>query len=269
MIAAASKPRTGTREWSDISFNIGLGCSNNCRYCYAKADKLRRKMITCHEEWPTERLLKQAGRTSFPDQHGSVTMFPTTHDITPFYLPHYIKSARAMLAGGNNPLLIVSKPRFDCIKEVCTALKPWQQAVEFRFTIGTLDDDVSRFWEPGASRPTERLTCLTLAAGFGYRVSVSLEPMLGGAIDAYNVIRNVRRLVSPEGGTVWVGKMNNLRKRLDMTVAENRTAVPRIEELQADNRILELVAAVECQPELRRIVRWKDSIQQVITGALR
>ena len=26
----------GTREWSKSSLNITIGCSNNCKYCYAK-----------------------------------------------------------------------------------------------------------------------------------------------------------------------------------------------------------------------------------------
>ena len=31
------KGRTGTREWSDVSANVVLGCANDCRYCYAAA----------------------------------------------------------------------------------------------------------------------------------------------------------------------------------------------------------------------------------------
>lgn len=30
-----SKKKTGTREWSESSLNIAIGCKNNCRYCYA------------------------------------------------------------------------------------------------------------------------------------------------------------------------------------------------------------------------------------------
>ena len=27
---------SGTREWADHNVNCVIGCSNNCRYCYAK-----------------------------------------------------------------------------------------------------------------------------------------------------------------------------------------------------------------------------------------
>lgn len=264
-----TRPRSGrgTREWSEKSFNIGLGCSNDCLYCYARADKLRRKTIVDRAKWPVERLIKQADITRYSDMRAAVTMFPTTHDITPFYLPHFIRCARLILQGGN-PLLIVSKPRFDCIKEVCAALMPWRKQIEFRFSIGTLSPEVSRFWEPGAPLPVERLNCLSFAAAHGYRVSVSLEPMLEGVLGAFDLIRTIQHILGPQG-TVWVGKMNQARSRVDCSVPENLAAVVKIEELQADNRIYELVAMVEIQPELKKIVRWKDSVQQLISEALR
>lgn len=251
----------GTREWSDLSFNIGIGCANDCLYCYARADKLRRRQIESRGEWPVERLNKQSQMSRYRNVDGDVTMFPTTHDITPAYLSPFIRCARLILSSGDNPLLIVSKPRFDCMKEVCAALEPWKEAVEFRFTIGTMDDATSRFWEPGAPLPAERVTCISLAKGYGYRVSVSLEPMLEGVVGAFNVIQTVQPILG--NGDIWVGKMNRACTRVDMSVPEYRAAVAEIEELQRDSRILELVREVERQPHLRKVVRWKDSIQQV------
>ena len=90
---------TGTREWSDFSFNIGRGCANNCLYCYARADALRFGLIKSPAEWLSETLTKNAHLSSYPKKDG-VIMFPTTHDITPFYLPDFIRVAHSLLEKG-------------------------------------------------------------------------------------------------------------------------------------------------------------------------
>ncbi|HUW10823.1 MAG TPA: hypothetical protein VM537_13910, partial [Anaerolineae bacterium] len=49
--------RTGTKEWSDSSANVSVGCSNNCLYCYAKAMMVRIGRKT-PSTWPVEELKK-------------------------------------------------------------------------------------------------------------------------------------------------------------------------------------------------------------------
>ncbi len=260
------KCKIGTREWSDFSLNIGLGCSNDCLYCYARENALHYKRLQFAEEWPTERLTRNADITSFPRKRDNTTiMFPTTHDITPFYLPHYLRVARLALEAGNR-LLIVSKPRLDCVRELMADLAPFRNQVELRFTIGTMDKAASRFWEPGAPEPGLRVQALYEAQEAGYRTSVSIEPMLAGTGGTLEVVEAVRQFVT---GSIWIGRMNKIRQRVDCAVPEIRAAVEEIERLQADNRILELVAQVESNPEYRPLVRWKDSIARVVERALR
>lgn len=68
------------------------------------------------------------------------------------------------------------------------------------------------------------------------------------------VVESVRPYVSE---TIWIGKMNKARTRVDMGVAENVRMVERIEELQSDANILRLY---ETRKNDER-VRWKDSIK--------
>jgi DNA repair photolyase len=144
---------TGTREWAEVNENISRGCSNGCLYCYAAHNASRFKLRD-RADWETEELTKKAFVTSYPLKKG-VIMFPTAHDITPSNIDAYLRVIKLMLDKGNQ-LLIVSKPRLDCIKRLVDELKPYQAQIMFRFTIGSMDDDVTAFWEPV---PVARRTC--------------------------------------------------------------------------------------------------------------
>jgi len=248
---------SGTREWSDFSFNIGRGCANNCLYCYARADAMRYGMIKNTSDWPAESLLKNAHLKSYPKKNG-VIMFPTTHDITPFYLPDFIRVASMLLEKGNH-LLITSKCSTGAMSLMAAAFLQYRELVLFRVTIGSLDEGDCAFWEPGAPLPAERIEALRTAREAGYETSVSIEPMLAGRDETISVIQQVYPLVSE---TIWVGKMNKVRSRVAMSLPENAAAVEGIEVLQCDGQILRLVE------DVRRFgmykVRWKESIKAII-----
>lgn len=248
---------TGTAEWAEVTVNIQIGCSHNCLYCYA-ADKAA-KMYGgwCkREDWPHERLTKRAEMRAYPAREG-VVMFPSTHDITPLNLEAYIRVAKMILCKGNR-LLIVSKPRMNCIKALIADLEPWKEQILFRFTIGTMNDATAAFWEPGAPSPEERVRCLRAAYDAGHKTSVSIEPMLAGVLDAERVIQTVRPSITE---TIWVGKMNKPRLRVPIGHA---AAVGNVEYLQRDVEILRLYHLYKQDP----IIRWKDSIKDVVARAV-
>lgn len=248
---------TGTREWAEHTVNIAIGCSHDCRYCYAAANAARLKLRP-RAEWAREEFSRKAGMKSFVKKDG-VVMFPTTHDITPFNLEECIRVARLILEAGNQ-LLVVSKPHLDCVVRLCDDLAAHRDAILFRFTIGTLDPDISSHWEPGAPSPNERLAALVHARVAGFRTSVSVEPLLGGVDTALAILFAVRPYVTD---TVWIGKMNKIALRVAMDTPAARAEAEAIESAQADEEIMRLVAAVGEDP----LVRWKDSIQKVIRKA--
>ena len=216
---------TGTAEWAEKNENISRGCSNNCLYCYAAQNSARFKQRP-RTEWEREEFTKKAYITSYPARDG-VIMFPSAHDVTPFNVDAYLRVAKLILASGNR-LLIVSKPRIDCIRRLVAELTSFQEQIMFRFTIGSIDAAVTSFWEPGAPPPAERLQALKLAYDAGYRTSVSGEPLLGGVGTALSVIDAVRPWVTD---TVWIGKMNKMRQRVDMSSDRNAAEVMAIERL--------------------------------------
>lgn len=183
-------------------------------------------------------------------------MFPSAHDITPFNVAAYIRVARLMLEKGNR-LLIVSKPHFDCVEKMCEAFQAFTNQILFRFTIGTTDEAVAKHWEPGAPSPSERIEALALAKRFGYRTSVSAEPLLGGLETARELLKAVRPHVTD---TVWIGKMNKIRTRVDMNNPVNVREVTAIEAAQTDEEVRRWYEAFNEDP----IVRWKDSVKEVM-----
>jgi DNA repair photolyase len=253
----ADRPGSGVAEWAEYSVNIQIGCANDCLYCYAAEQAASRYGGWIRrEDWSDERLSKRATIKSYPEKKG-VVMFPTTHDITPFNVKEYIRVAKLILDKGNQ-LLIVSKPRLDCIEPVIAELKQWRKQILFRFTIGTISNHVSVFWEPCAPYPLERIMCLALAQDNGYRTSVSIEPMLEGYSGTIAVVEAVREHVTD---TIWIGKMNKVRLRV---APEHFEAVGRIETMQGDELIMKLYRHYEQDP----VIRWKDSIKEVVGRSL-
>lgn len=245
---------TGTKEWAEKTENIARGCPNNCLYCYA-AQNANRFKLRVREDWSREELTKRAAITSYPAR-GGVVMFPSAHDITPFNVDAYVRVAKLILEKGNQ-LLIVSKPHLECIEKVCNELDSFKSQILFRFTIGTMDRDIAAHWEPGAPSPSERIEALKHAFDCGYRTSVSAEPLLGGLDTAKALLDGIRQYVTD---TVWIGKMNKIGARVNLSIPENALHASAIEKAQADDKIVALYHAFKDDP----LVRWKDSINHVL-----
>lgn len=249
----AKRIGTGTEEWAEKTVNICKGCRNNCRYCYA-ANMSNRFKTKLRAEWEHEVLTKRAEITSYPAREG-VIMFPSSHDITTGNLEAYLRVAKLILAK-RNQLLIVSKPRLECISALIDELSDWRDQILFRFTIGAINPELTLFWEPGAPTPKERVACLQMAVAAGFSTSVSIEPMLAGYAEAVAVIEAVKPYVTE---TIWIGKMNQIKTRVSLD-AGGREAIAIIESQQRDSEVLRLWADYQKAPA----IRWKDSITKTI-----
>jgi DNA repair photolyase len=105
----------------------------------------------------------------------------------------------------------VSKPHLECIKKICYELVQYKPQIQFRFTIGSANSEVLKFWEPNAPSFEERVDCLKYANNEGFSTSVSCEPMLDENIG------DVVDIVSPYvTDTIWIGKANQLFSRLNI-----------------------------------------------------
>jgi ParB-like chromosome segregation protein Spo0J len=246
--------KTGTKEWSDYSLNINQGCEHNCKYCYARENALRYEQIKQVEDWTKTKRLKSFDEP-VSKQEGQ-GMFPTTHDITPTNLDDCIVFLEKHLKAGNK-ILITSKPHLDCIKRICDKFKDYKEQILFRFTIGSISDDVLRFWEPNAPSFTERFDSLKYAFNSGFDTSVSCEPMLDKSISL--LVCKLRFYVTQ---TIWVGKMNKVRERVitENWSNEDRCYLNMIYQCNKDEFIKDLYEQLKIEPK----IRWKESIKEVV-----
>lgn len=242
------KKTTGTKQWSDASWNLQTGCENGCRYCYAR--NILETWLRRTKNW-LEPVPLRANRRM---PRRKTVMFPTTHDICPSNIDAAVSAIEGLLRNENR-ILIVSKPRLKCIKRIVESIDSESaQKVMFRFTIGSDDDEVLKFWEPNAPSFQDRLSSLKLAFDKGFRTSVSMEPML----DAKNISRLVGKVIPFVTNTIWMGTMGLTCVPKDLGAARDLIAMNQTpEKLKAIHE--ELLA--EYGPEK---LRWKDSYCKLI-----
>lgn len=245
---------SGTKEWASSNENILFGCQHDCLYCYAKAMSPRHKKIDI-KRWNKpiirfDKLNKKIGK-----RNGTI-MFPTTHDIHPENLRESINFLEKLLRVGND-VLIVSKPHAVCIEQLCLELDRFKDQILFRFTIGSVVNEILKFWEPNAPIFEERLMSLKIAFGKGFKTSVSCEPMLDNNISY--VIEKVSPFVTD---SIWIGKMNN-KSRVKINGHESIHINAMVETLfnsQSDDKIIDLYNHLKDFPK----IKWKESIKEVV-----
>ena len=202
----------GTKEWAGKNINISYGCSNNCKYCYARRMAIRFGRIQNKDEWKIMTPNKKAIEKNYKKTSKRI-MFPTSHDITLENIDDCIIVLKKLLETGNN-ILIVTKANFEVMdklygevfaKEDCTPKQQYKNQVEFRITITTINNKLEKEWEPNAPPFWyQRFNVLCLLYGLGYKTSVSIEPFLDK--DPIPLIE----IVEPYCNTIWLGIMSGM-----------------------------------------------------------
>lgn len=245
----------GTTEWAVANANYLNGCSNDCKYCYSKDMAIRFKRKTA-ETWKEEEINWAAYNKTVRGKGGYI-MFPSTHDITPAHLDLAINYLGRLLRNGN-AVLIVTKPSFECIKRICDTYTEYKDRILFRFTIGSMNSEILRFWEPNAPAYQERKESLIYAFSAGYKTSVSCEPMLDNNIE--DVIDDLSVYVSD---AIWLGKMNFAIRRLRTNGHKDKESLDAASQIllwQADDEILKLYEKYKDNPK----IKWKESIKRIV-----
>lgn len=193
-------------QWTDDSINFITGCGNNCKYGYcnhmATLFQHRDPSTWCNE------IIRQKDLDKKIKRYPKMVMFPSSHDIRPIHLSESIQMLDKILKAGNE-VLVTSKPHFECIERICNAFQAYKDKILFRFTIGSTDSQILKFWETNAPSFEERFKCLKLAFDMGYQTSISAEPLLDRNVDL--LIKTLSPFVTD---TIWIGKAEHFIKRL-------------------------------------------------------
>lgn len=245
---------TGAGEWCPFRCNIGEHCSCGCVYCYAKKMAERYNRISNPEEWLAERVRKVS--TAKCKKYSGWIMAPTSHDLSEYYIPAFRCHLYNILRVGNR-VVIVTKPRRSSIVAICSEFSSFRDQIIFRFTIGGLDEEALRIWEPGATALSERLWCLKYAFEQGFRTSISSEPMLVNCEEAEKFYYSVEPLVTED---IWFGKMGGVGGFITHHDPEVAKRAAELKRVYSDNSIMRFVERMAGLPK----VAWKDSIKEVI-----
>ena len=254
-IKDAAQKAFGTHQWADQTINIIRGCACDCLGCYA-ASRANRFKEVAPGQWPVESLNERAFNAKVP-KGKKLTMFPSTHNISPEFLEPCETKIRQILDSGSD-ILIVLKPWLKVVTSTCERFEKDKEHIIFRFTIGSTDNAVLKFWEPGAPTYEERLACLQYAFEQGFETSVSCEPWWGGDID--HLIAELRGYVTD---SIWVGKMNQGKARIKVNGHWAPEVEAKYDELMAcysDDNIRAIYERYKDDP----LIRWKESIAKVI-----
>ena len=247
----------GTYEWAISNANFINGCSHDCKYCYSKEMAIRFKRKT-PATWSKEVVNKSSLNRTFhkPNKDGYI-MFPSSHDVTPLHLDESLKFLRNMLAAGNK-VLIVTKPHLSVIREICKEFKDYKEKILFRFTIGSVNSDILKFWEPNAPDYQERKQSVIYAYRHGFMTSLSCEPMLDANID--EVVNDLQKFVTD---SIWIGKANFLIRRLTANHSTDKETIRKAHELidlQSDDNIKKLYKRLSKNKK----IKWKESVKKVV-----
>lgn len=245
----------GTKEWSDHSRNCMTGCSNDCAYCYARASAITKGQVANRGAW-TKEVPKESELKRTHKKVDGLVMFPTQHDTTPENIKYNLPYLTGILEAGNE-VLFVSKANLSCIQELCSKLDGYKKQLLIRVTIGSMHPLLCKFWERNAPSPQERVQALHHAFKAGFQTSVSMEPILHGVDDAVATFRAVEPFVTEK---IWIGTMNSVETRVDMTNPNFKKAVGEISQLQSKGEVRRLYEALKDEPK----VAWKESISKIV-----
>ncbi|MEI6697082.1 MAG: radical SAM protein [Bacteroidota bacterium] len=197
----------GTAEWAEKTVNFINGCEHGCLYCYANEMAIRFKRKTT-SNWKEEVANLKTYEAKPPKAKKGFVMYPSTHDLTPNNMLYTVKYLGKLLDAGNQ-VLIVTKPHIEVIQLICKNYEDYRDKILFRFTIGSINSETLKFWEPNATDYEERKACLIYAFEHGFKTSISCEPMLDDF--AISLVAELQPYVTDK---IWLGKMNYLKRRL-------------------------------------------------------
>ncbi|MHA1252714.1 MAG: radical SAM protein [Candidatus Helarchaeota archaeon] len=251
-MSKSKKITLGTKEWADSNVNCFLGCSNDCRYCYAKKMAIRFKRKT-EDTWKIMEPNLKSINKRYNKRTGRI-MFPTSHDITKESIEGCLIVLKKLLTSGNE-VLITTKPNLDCIKRICEEFDNKKHLIQFRFTITSINNEILKFWEPGAPTFEERFKALKYTFKKGFKTSISIEPFLDE-----NPFILIKKLLPYVTESIWIGKMNYIK-----TSSINLDEEEYYKKIREINSKENLKKIIEFSKQFN-IIKIKDSIYNYLSS---
>lgn len=230
--------------WNKCSAHPYVGCEHACEYCYARADKY------LHTDVPEDfsRVIK-VKRNAAELLRKELNRVEKGVLVTGDYQPaeRRFGLSRKMLEVVRDlefPVHVIEKSDLvlkdlDVLKEIHD--KAWA-GVSFSFS--TVDEEISRIFEPVAPSPERRLKAMKEIADAGILTGANLMPILPFITDSVEMMEDVVKKVKEHGGKfVLIGGLtldNNVRKRYYKLLKERFSQLlPKYEDFYSSEEIQE------------------------------
>jgi len=202
-------PSGMAKEYSPYACNLYIGCSHCCQYCYAPHTLQRRSEDYFGVPSPRYNVLKYLEQDLQKKKHDKQILLSFIGDVycrnkdnsattrAALQLLDYYKAPVAVLSKGGQKML----RDLDVFKEFGTRIMVGS-------TLTFMDEEKSRWWEPGASMPEDRLATLKALHDAGIRTLASFEPV----IEPAESLRLIERTLQDDSVDHYkIGKLNNYK----------------------------------------------------------
>ncbi len=177
----------------DYTLNLYSSCSFNCLYCYIRGSKYGTNLeeSLSVKTNAIEILDRQLYNRAKKNQHGIIVLSSATDPYLQIEGKYQLtRAALEVIAKHRFPVHIITKSDlierdFDLLHQIDqTAILPTDLTNRLdggtivSFSFSTLDDDVAKIFEKGATAPSKRLIALNKTLDEGFLTGVSLMPLL-------------------------------------------------------------------------------------------
>ena len=188
------------------------GCFLNCRCC--RRDLRYRRVAAPPPDANTSEPRDVRGFRGYVERASQTrrrptakVIFPCRHEIRPGNL-QACGEALDQLLWAECQVVVCTRASWSCVAVLCNAFRRKAHLLTFRIRIGSIDDDVLAFWEPGTPCAEERIEALKYARAAGFETSVGIDPVLDTSIAG---IRRVIEAVSPHvSDSIWLETRHNM-----------------------------------------------------------
>jgi DNA repair photolyase len=196
IIAKSILNKTRVRDsWflDDYTVNPYSGCSFNCLFCYIRGSKYGEHMEerVSIKSNAAELLDKQLGNRAKKGEYGIIVLSSATDPYLHFEKEEKLtRCILEVILKHRFPVHVITRSDlvtrdFDLLRQISEkAILPADLAgkmddkVIITFSFSTLDDEVARIFEPGATAPSLRLETLRVAVKENFLSGVSMMPLL-------------------------------------------------------------------------------------------
>jgi len=203
------EPSGMAREYSPYACNLYIGCSHNCKYCYAPHTIQQREEDYFGVPNPRKNVLKYLERDLMENTYKKQILLSFIGDV---YCENTDNSettriALQLLNRYNAPVVVLSKGGQKMLRDL-DVFKMFKNRIMVGTTLTFFDEKKSKEWESGASLPAERLLVLRELHKAGIKTLASFEP----SVEPSESLKLIEKTLEDDSVDHYkIGKINNYR----------------------------------------------------------